>query len=346
MKSFKKLIAISITGAFMLMLCACNNTPMHEENCDNGHNLVAFSYTAPTCKTSGDEVKKCSRCGFESKTTLLPVDHSGEIISTVPSTCTTQGSETFTCSMCRNTFINPLPLIDHREILLRSSNSTCVTHGYKVYGCIDCKSNNIRTEELPLIDHNYKAAEVAATCFTKGAHMDKCTMCKDEKNVTETPLLTHDFAADGYCTECGIYKTLFDENSINAQYFETDKGMVVHGNLTEKFNDTAKVIPISYWKVHTITLTLTFNDKYNSKLESHSFTSTTIPQSGQNYGKLTIQNMDESEMIERCSNQFLILVEEGNVFSPETRQKCTSFTIKLSCDGYETIEKTYQVTTD
>ena len=32
-----------------------------------GHNLVQSSYTAPTCKTNGEKVEKCSRCGFESK---------------------------------------------------------------------------------------------------------------------------------------------------------------------------------------------------------------------------------------------------------------------------------------
>ena len=36
-----------------------------------GHNLVQSSYTAPTCKTNGEKVEKCTRCGFESKQTIL-----------------------------------------------------------------------------------------------------------------------------------------------------------------------------------------------------------------------------------------------------------------------------------
>ena len=85
-------------------------------------------------------------------------------------------------------------------------------------------------------------------------------------------------------------------------------------------------------------------DKDNELLETHSFQSTTLPFEGANYGKLTIQYVRVSgELGDFKANQFLIFPDEGNIFSKETRQNCTSFKIELSCDGYKTIEKTYDI---
>ena len=75
-KSFIYIICLVFITLLTFSLCACDDEkPLNEENCDNGHDLVQSSYTAPTCKTTGEEVKKCSRCGFESKTTLLTIAH-------------------------------------------------------------------------------------------------------------------------------------------------------------------------------------------------------------------------------------------------------------------------------
>ena len=157
----------------------------------------------------------------------------------------------------------------------------------------------------------------------------------------ETPLLTHDFGVDGYCTHCGIYETLFDENQINANI----QGVVLTGNLTAKFNQTNKTITDSYWKDHIVTLTVTMFDKDGNELENHSFTSTTIPYTGEHYEKLTIQYVDvNGKLGNGYSNAFIIFVDEGNIFSADSRSKCKSFKIELSCDGYEKIEKTYNIT--
>ena len=47
----------------------CKTTKTENTNA-YGHDLVQSSYTTPTCKTNGEKVEKCSRCGFESKQTL------------------------------------------------------------------------------------------------------------------------------------------------------------------------------------------------------------------------------------------------------------------------------------
>ena len=303
-----------------------------------GHDLILGSYNAPTCKTTGLELKRCSRCHFESSTTLLQVDHDYVVKSTTPSTCTVKGSQTLECSMCHETKNEQLPLAGHNYELKSTTASTCIVHGYKYYQCKDCTDSY--SEELAFADHKYETKTKEATCFTHGGTVEKCSVCEDEKPTTEIPLLEHDFGADGYCTKCGIYETLFDENLIEATY----KGVVIEGNLIAKFNETNKTIADDYWKDHIVTLTITMFDKDNNQLEKHSFNSSTIPHEGKNYGKLTIQYVDVGGRLGNSySNAFIIFVDEGNIFSVDSRTNCKSFKIELSCDGYKTIEKTYTI---
>lgn len=374
--SIKLIMLLLIIAIFTGLLCACNKKPLSEENCDAGHNFIQSSYTAPTCKTNGEKVEKCSRCGFESKQTILVIDHDYqlksttpstctvkgsqllecsmchekkteilklkdhdyELISTTPSSCTVKGSKTYKCKNCDRNYSEDIDLLDHDYKLVKTSPSTCVVHGSKQYKCHDCTAT--KSERLELADHKYETQTVEATCFTHGGTVEKCSVCQDTKSLEETPLLSHNWGADSYCTHCGIYETLFNESQINATY----KGVVITGNLTPKFNDANKLITNDYWQDHIVTLTLTFYDKGNTLLEAHTFNSTTIPHSGEHYGKLTIQYVDANGKLGNgYSNAFIIFVDEGNKYSPETRQNSTSFKIELSCDGYKTIEKTYDI---
>ncbi len=305
-----------------------------------GHDLVLSSRTDPTCKTNGEEVKKCARCGFESKTTLLIIDHDYQVKSTTPSTCTVKGSQTLECSMCHETKTETLELKNHDYELKNTTNSTCIVHGYNYYQCKDCTAS--RSEELPFAEHKYETTTKEATCFTHGGTVEKCSACGDEKPVNETPLLTHEFGADGYCTKCGIYKTLFDENALNVSWGGTPIG-TIRGSLPAKFKDNGSISD-SYWQDHMVTLTLTMYNSKGELLEVHSFTSTAIPHEGINNGKLTIQYVSVEGLIGNAyPNGFVIFLTEGNKYSPESRQNCKSFKIELSCDGYQTIEKTYQI---
>lgn len=337
---FTSSTATCLNGGVESYACEVCKTTKTENVSAYGHDLVQSSYTAPTCKTNGEKVEKCTRCGFESKQTILVIDHNYEVKSTTPSTCTTHGSQLSECSMCHETKTESLELTAHTFELINTIPSTCVVHGSKQYKCHDCTAT--KSEQLELAEHKYETKTVEATCFTHGGTIKECSVCHDKKPLEETPLLTHNFGADGYCTHCGIYETLFDENIITAKYYATYKGMVVNGNLITKFNETDKLIPNAYWKDHIVTLNLSFFDTDNTLLEAHSFNSTIIPISGVHFGKLTIQNVAANEIFDSYSNQFLIFVE--NVYSTETRQNCTSFKIELSCDGYKTIEKTYNIT--
>ena len=298
-----------------------------------GHDLVQSSYTAPTCKTNGEKVEKCTRCGFESKQTLLVIDHNYEVKSTTPSTCTVQGSQLLECSMCHETKTESLELTAHTFELINTILSTCVVHGSKQYKCRDCTAT--KSEQLELAEHKYETKTVEATCFTHGGEKQICSVCQDTKSVTDTPLLTHDFNADGYCTHCGIYKTLFDENKLNVTWSmgSTHLG-TIRGELPTLFNETNKAIPNSYWKDHTVTLTITLYDKDSNTLGSPSFPSSTLES-----GELIISHINITQ-----ANKFSVFFGEYDIFTAEQLKACKSFKIELSCDGYEKIEKTYNIT--
>ena len=322
--------------------CEVCKTTKTENVSAYGHDLVQSSYTAPTCKTNGEKVEKCTRCGFESKQTLLVIDHNYEVKATTPSTCTVQGSQLLECSMCHETKTESLELTAHTFELINTILSTCVVHGSKQYKCRDCTAT--KSEQLELAEHKYETKTVEATCFTHGGTIKECSVCHDKKPLEETPLLTHDFGADGYCTHCGIYETLFDIDKLNTSWIKENDFGQIEGNLVAKFNDTTKSIPDKYWKNHTVTLTISMYNKDNELLETRSFQSTTLPFEGANYGKLTIQYVRANgELGDFKANQFLIFPDEGNIFSKESCQNCASFKIELSCDGYEKIEKTYQI---
>lgn len=297
-----------------------------------GHDLVQSSYTAPTCKTNGEEVKKCSRCGFESKQTLLVIDHDYQVKSTTPSTCTVKGSQTLECSMCHETKAKTLELKDHDYKLTATTNSTCITHGYKYYQCNDCSASH--SEELPFAEHTYEIEIKEATCFTHGGTIEKCSVCRSEKPVNETPLLVHEFGVDGYCTKCGIYETLFDSENLNVTWSDNNIHIsTIRGNLPAKFNGGIGSIANSYWKDHSVEIKITLFDKDNNELNRTTFQSTTLES-----GELIVSHINHVQ-----ANKFSLFFGEYDIFSADELKNCKSFKIEISCEGYKTIEKTYTI---
>ena len=339
-KSFIFIISLVFITLLTFSLCACNGgKPLNEENCDSGHNLVQSSYTAPTCKTTGEEVKKCSRCGFESKTTLLTIGHNYEIKSTTESTCTTKGSQTSECSMCHETKSTTLELKEHDYKLISSTPSTCIVKGHNDYKCNDC--SDTKTEELELSEHTYEVVTTNATCFTHGNTKEICSICNDTKLINETPLLTHSFESDGYCSKCGIFETLFDEDLLNTNIVESTEYNTkigkVEGDFKTKFNNNES-IPDIYWKEHIVTMKISLYDENNNFIKQQSFNSITFPNGG-----MAIQ----CGLGGTTANHFYLhFTNDLNFpyFSITELQQCTSCKLELSCEGYKSIEKTYQLT--
>lgn len=328
---FTSSTATCLNGGVESYACEVCKTTKTENVSAYGHDLVQSSYTAPTCKTNGEKVEKCTRCGFESKQTILVIDHNYEVKSTTPSTCTVKGSQLLECSMCHETKTESLELTAHTFELINTIPSTCVVHGSKQYKCHDCTAT--KSEQLELAEHKYETKTVEATCFTHGGTIKECSVCHDKKPLEETPLLTHDFGADGYCTHCGIYETLFDVDKLNVSWTKSDELGTIRGDLTARFKDSTKSVPISYWKIQTVTLTITLYDKDENSLGSHDFISSTLES-----GELIIRHINYAQ-----ANKFSIFLAEYDKYTVEQLKACASFKIELSCEGYKTIEKTYQI---
>ncbi len=315
--------------------CEVCKTTKTENVSAYGHDLVQSSYTAPTCKTNGEKVEKCTRCGFESKQTLLTVDHNYEVKSTTPSTCTTHGSQLLECSMCHETKTESLELKDHAFELVNTVPSTCVVHGSKQYKCHDCMAT--KSEQLELAEHKYETKTVEATCFTHGGTIKECSVCHDKKPLEETPLLTHNFGADGYCTHCGIYETLFDKNKLNVTITNDSTSLgTIRGYLVPLFKDNNGAVPDVYFAEQTITLTLTLYDKNGEILTEQEFNSNLDKN-----GKLTI-GADENST--QFANRFRLLLVEDNRYTDEILTKSRSFKIVFSSNGYKDLEFTRQIT--
>lgn len=338
-----KIISVLTITVMCVSLCACGETTLNEENCDRGHNLVQTYYTAPTCKTSGQRVSKCSRCEYMETETLLPIPHDYQIKSSTPSTCAKHGSETLECSMCHETLINELPLLNHNYELISETLSTCTIKGAKNYKCKDCQDTY--SQELELLRHDYKTVNTA-TCFTAGQLKSVCNDCQHEEVIEDKPMLTHEFGEGGYCTKCGIYETLFDEAELNVTweaYQGNGKNHVfddIHGYLKPKFNNE-NAIPDEYFIEHTIFINLSFYDKDRKLLESKEFSSFIIPWDGFGHkGKPTIQFGGSTNGF---AYEFMLRFWLQKAFEEPTLENATSFKIELSCDGYKTIEKTYNI---
>lgn len=346
MKSLLTKIISALTILTMCAsLCACDTEPLNNnepENCDNGHNLVQSSYTAPTCKTNGQRVSKCSRCEYTETENLLPIDHSYQIIASTPSTCSTHGSQTVKCSMCYIEMTNQLPLLDHNYELTDETPSTCTIKGVKNYECQDCQDTY--SQELELLRHDYKTVNTA-TCFEDGELKNVCNDCQHEEVIEEVDMFTHDFGIDGYCTKCGVFETLIDEADLSVtskRYYPsagTTGAMVstpavsVRGNLTQKFNND-NTIPYTYFETHPISLTLTFYDDSGEVVRSLTVQSTINPYQGNYQYTMTLQYGGFQNGL---ANQFRLDVVDNKL------DDATTFKIELSCERYKTITRIYNL---
>ncbi len=334
-KSLKLLICVILIVIFTLTLCACDGgKPMNEENCDDNHDLKQLSYTAPTCKTNGQQVLKCSKCEYTETKTLLPIEHDYIEKSKTPSTCSQHGTQVLECSMCHETKTTTLDLKEHNYKLISSTPSTCVAKGHNDYKCNDCSA--AKTEELDLANHNYETITTNATCFTHGNTKEICSVCNDTKLINETPLLTHSFEADGYCSKCGIFETLFDENLLNTNWlYNTSLGDIT-GNLKIKSKNNVD-IPTDYFINNHTKIILTLYDENEEILQ----TETIFAEIKDN--ALTIQCGGGTTI--NFSNKFCLRLGVDTRFTLDTLTKTKSFKLELSCNGYKTIEKTYDLTT-
>lgn len=198
---------------------------------------------APTCKKYGARHRICKNCGDREVDVLDKVDHTWELVSTIPATCTIGEIQHYKCSVCGETkdvtLSNPLGehSWDNGKV---TKKATCTEDGEKTYTCTVC--NTTKTEVIPATGHQHKEVRNAkkATCTEDG------------------------YTGDTYCKDCGaklesgtVINKLghtWDNGVITKEATETEEGIKIYTCKTCGETKTEK-IPVAshHWDQGTIT---------------------------------------------------------------------------------------------
>ena len=182
---------------------------------------------APTCKKYGVRHRICKNCGDREVDVLDKVDHTWELVSTIPATCTVGEIQHYKCSVCGETkdvtLSNPLGEHSWDEGKV-TKKATCTEDGEKTYTCTVC--NTTKTEVIPATGHQHKEVRNAkkATCTEDGYTGDTyCTDCNtklesgtvinklghtwDNGVITKEATETEEGVKTYTCKTCGETKT-------------------------------------------------------------------------------------------------------------------------------------------
>lgn len=182
---------------------------------------------APTCKKYGVRHRICKNCGDREVDVLDKVEHTWELVSTIPATCTVGEIQHYKCSVCGETkdvtLSNPLGehSWDNGKV---TKEATCTEDGEKTYTCTVC--NTTKTEVIPATGHQHKEVRNAkkATCTEDGYTGDTyCTDCNtklesgtvinklghtwDNGVITKEATETEEGVKTYTCKTCGETKT-------------------------------------------------------------------------------------------------------------------------------------------
>lgn len=182
---------------------------------------------APTCKKYGVRHRICKNCGDREVDVLDKVDHTWELVSTIPATCTVGEIQHYKCSVCGETkdvtLSNPLGKHswDNGKV---TKEATCTEDGEKTYTCTVC--NTTKTEVIPATGHQHKEVRNAkkAICTEDGYTGDTyCTDCNtklesgtvvnklghtwDNGVITKEATETEEGVKTYTCKTCGETKT-------------------------------------------------------------------------------------------------------------------------------------------
>lgn len=182
---------------------------------------------APTCKKYGVRHRICKNCGDREVDVLDKVDHTWELVSTIPATCIVGEIQHYKCSVCGETkdvtLSNPLGehSWDNGKV---TKEATCTEDGEKTYTCTVC--NTTKTEVIPATGHQHKEVRNAkkATCTEDGYTGDTyCTDCNtklesgtvvnklghtwDNGVITKEATETEEGVKTYICKTCGETKT-------------------------------------------------------------------------------------------------------------------------------------------
>lgn len=198
---------------------------------------------APTCKKYGVRHRICKNCGDREVDVLDKVDHTWELVSTIPATCTVGEIQHYKCSVCGETkdvtLSNPLGehSWDNGKV---TKEATCTEDGEKTYTCTVC--NTTKTEVIPATGHQHKEVRNA-----------KKAICTEDG-----------YTGDTYCTDCNtklesgtVVNKLghtWDNGVITKEATETEEGVKTYTCKTCGETKTEK-IPVTSHHLNQGTIT-------------------------------------------------------------------------------------------
>ncbi len=160
-----------------------------------GHTAVTVSGTPATCTIEGlTGGSKCSSCGtvLTAQETIAALGHSfGKWSVTKQATCTADGTESRACSACGNTENRAIAAKGHTAGNWTVTESTCTNTGVREQRCSSC-NNIIKSETVPVKEHNYTSSVIAPTPASHGYTLHTCTVCGDSYKTDYTDYVISD----------------------------------------------------------------------------------------------------------------------------------------------------------
>ncbi|MGN1117955.1 MAG: InlB B-repeat-containing protein, partial [Acutalibacteraceae bacterium] len=184
-----------------------------------------------TCTEDGEKTFTCTKCGDTRTEAIAATGHEWnavyegegeekilvEYTYTVDkaATCTEDGEKSIYCVVCNEKMESStvvIPATGHDEVVT-TKEATCTSAGYKIVTCNNCdlyeytgyeQLEHVVKLDAEGADEDGWIVGKAATCTAKGEKYQICELCGGHINVTETPIIAHDFedvTPEGdYCT--------------------------------------------------------------------------------------------------------------------------------------------------
>ncbi len=168
--------------------CRECGTTVTEEVKDSalGHNYRE-DVIAPTCSSIGYTLHTCTRCGDSFHTDQTETtEHTYSQTVTVEPTCQSVGQSRNICLVCNYHFTEEIPMVEH-DWKTEAVGATHSTNGYTVYTCQFCETV-MRGDFTELLPYDMVWEEHPASCTASGL---KVGYCADGCGHTETVMIPH-----------------------------------------------------------------------------------------------------------------------------------------------------------
>ena len=166
---------------------------------------------------TGSKSRHCTRCDAKTDVTVIPVTEHSYITSVVKPICTENGYTSYLCENCGNSYKSNYTIAPGHTPgeWVVDKNSDCTHGGTKHQVCSVC-GETIKTQTIPMAEHEYVDTVTKPTCTTDGFTTHTCSVCGDsytdrvvkakghsEKSTVTKATMTKDGKVVTACTECG-----------------------------------------------------------------------------------------------------------------------------------------------